>query len=83
LKKDYNWRAAGRRLVWIHAEWIPKLGFLAGILNTPSAHRARRGEDSVRIGRAAAIKQPIQNSVFAMGLFDKRSAGIEEFGDGF
>jgi len=24
---------------WIHAEWIPKLGFLEGILNTPSAHR--------------------------------------------
>jgi sterol desaturase/sphingolipid hydroxylase (fatty acid hydroxylase superfamily) len=24
---------------WIHAEWIPKLGSLEGILNTPSAHR--------------------------------------------
>jgi sterol desaturase/sphingolipid hydroxylase (fatty acid hydroxylase superfamily) len=24
---------------WIHAEWIPKLGFLEGVLNTPSAHR--------------------------------------------
>jgi len=24
---------------WIHAEWIPKLGPLEGILNTPSAHR--------------------------------------------
>jgi sterol desaturase/sphingolipid hydroxylase (fatty acid hydroxylase superfamily) len=24
---------------WIHAEWIPKLGWLEGILNTPSAHR--------------------------------------------
>ena len=24
---------------WIHAEWIPKLGWLEWILNTPSAHR--------------------------------------------
>ena len=24
---------------WIHARWIPKLGFLEGIINTPSAHR--------------------------------------------
>lgn len=24
---------------WIHADWAPKLGFLEGILNTPSAHR--------------------------------------------
>jgi sterol desaturase/sphingolipid hydroxylase (fatty acid hydroxylase superfamily) len=24
---------------WVHAEWIPKLGPLEGILNTPSAHR--------------------------------------------
>jgi sterol desaturase/sphingolipid hydroxylase (fatty acid hydroxylase superfamily) len=24
---------------WLHATWIPKLGFLEGILNTPSAHR--------------------------------------------
>ena len=24
---------------WIHATWIPKLGCLEGILNTPSAHR--------------------------------------------
>lgn len=24
---------------WIHAEWIPRLGWLEGVLNTPSAHR--------------------------------------------
>ncbi|EPX60670.1 Sterol desaturase [Cystobacter fuscus DSM 2262] len=24
---------------WIHADWAPKLGFLEGIFNTPSAHR--------------------------------------------
>lgn len=24
---------------WIHAAWIPKLGWLEGIINTPSAHR--------------------------------------------
>ena len=24
---------------WIHAEWIPKLGFFEGIINSPSAHR--------------------------------------------
>jgi len=28
---------------WIHVEWIPKLGFLEGILNTPSAHRVHHG----------------------------------------
>ena len=28
---------------WIHAEWIPKLGFLEGIINTPSAHRVHHG----------------------------------------
>ncbi len=28
---------------WIHAEWIPKLGFLEGIVNTPSAHRVHHG----------------------------------------
>jgi sterol desaturase/sphingolipid hydroxylase (fatty acid hydroxylase superfamily) len=24
---------------WIHATWIPKLGWLEGVINTPSAHR--------------------------------------------
>jgi sterol desaturase/sphingolipid hydroxylase (fatty acid hydroxylase superfamily) len=24
---------------WIHTDWIPRLGFLEGILNTPAAHR--------------------------------------------
>ena len=28
---------------WIHAEWIPRLGFLEGVLNTPSAHRVHHG----------------------------------------
>jgi sterol desaturase/sphingolipid hydroxylase (fatty acid hydroxylase superfamily) len=28
---------------WIHAEWIPKLGVLEGVLNTPSAHRVHHG----------------------------------------
>ena len=28
---------------WIHAEWIPKLGFIEGIINTPSAHRVHHG----------------------------------------
>lgn len=28
---------------WIHAAWIPKLGFLEGIINTPSAHRVHHG----------------------------------------
>jgi len=28
---------------WIHAEWIPKLGSLEGIINTPSAHRVHHG----------------------------------------
>lgn len=28
---------------WIHADWIPKLGPLEGILNTPSAHRVHHG----------------------------------------
>jgi sterol desaturase/sphingolipid hydroxylase (fatty acid hydroxylase superfamily) len=31
---------------WIHAEWIPKLGPLGGILNTPSAHRVHHASDA-------------------------------------
>ena len=30
---------------WIHAEWIPKLGWLEGILNTPSAHRVHHASN--------------------------------------
>lgn len=30
---------------WIHAEWIPKLGFLEGIVNTPSAHRVHHASN--------------------------------------
>jgi sterol desaturase/sphingolipid hydroxylase (fatty acid hydroxylase superfamily) len=30
---------------WIHAEWIPKLGPLEGILNTPSAHRVHHASN--------------------------------------
>lgn len=30
---------------WIHATWIPKLGFLEGILNTPSAHRVHHARN--------------------------------------
>jgi sterol desaturase/sphingolipid hydroxylase (fatty acid hydroxylase superfamily) len=28
---------------WIHAEWIPRLGWMEGIFNTPSAHRVHHG----------------------------------------
>jgi sterol desaturase/sphingolipid hydroxylase (fatty acid hydroxylase superfamily) len=28
---------------WLHATWIPKLGWLEGIVNTPSAHRVHHG----------------------------------------
>ncbi len=28
---------------WIHATWIPKLGWLEWVLNTPSAHRVHHG----------------------------------------
>ncbi|NEX61677.1 sterol desaturase family protein [Noviherbaspirillum galbum] len=30
---------------WIHATWIPKLGWLEGILNTPSAHRVHHASN--------------------------------------
>ena len=30
---------------WIHAEWIPTLGFLEGIINTPSAHRVHHASN--------------------------------------
>lgn len=30
---------------WLHAEWIPKLGFLEGIINTPSAHRVHHASN--------------------------------------
>jgi len=28
---------------WLHADWIPRLGRLEGILNTPAAHRVHHG----------------------------------------
>ena len=28
---------------WLHATWMPKLGWLEGIVNTPSAHRVHHG----------------------------------------
>src|SRR5262245_37436568 len=28
---------------WLHTTWIPKLGWLEGIVNTPSAHRVHHG----------------------------------------
>jgi sterol desaturase/sphingolipid hydroxylase (fatty acid hydroxylase superfamily) len=31
--------------VWIHADWVPKLGFLEGLLNTPSAHRVHHASN--------------------------------------
>jgi len=31
---------------WLHAEWIPKLGFLEGIINTPSAHRVHHAANT-------------------------------------
>jgi sterol desaturase/sphingolipid hydroxylase (fatty acid hydroxylase superfamily) len=31
---------------WIHATWLPKLGWLEGILNTPSAHRVHHAANS-------------------------------------
>ena len=31
---------------WIHATWIPKLGWLEGILNTPSAHRVHHAANT-------------------------------------
>ena len=30
---------------WIHATWIPKLGWLEGVLNTPSAHRVHHAAE--------------------------------------
>ncbi len=30
---------------WIHATWIPKLGWLEGILNTPSTHRVHHASN--------------------------------------
>ena len=30
---------------WIHCDWIPKLGFLEGILNTPAAHRVHHASN--------------------------------------
>ncbi|MEN9559285.1 MAG: hypothetical protein RLZZ502_496, partial [Pseudomonadota bacterium] len=31
---------------WIHADWIPKLGILEGIFNTPSAHRVHHAANT-------------------------------------
>jgi sterol desaturase/sphingolipid hydroxylase (fatty acid hydroxylase superfamily) len=30
---------------WIHATWIPKLGWLEGVINTPSAHRVHHASN--------------------------------------
>jgi sterol desaturase/sphingolipid hydroxylase (fatty acid hydroxylase superfamily) len=30
---------------WIHADWIPRLGWLEGVLNTPSAHRVHHARN--------------------------------------
>ncbi len=30
---------------WIHADWIPKLGWLESVLNTPSAHRVHHARN--------------------------------------
>jgi len=30
---------------WLHTTWIPKLGWLEGIVNTPSAHRVHHGSN--------------------------------------
>jgi len=30
---------------WIHATWIPRLGWLEGVLNTPSAHRVHHASN--------------------------------------
>ncbi|HEU5294860.1 MAG TPA: sterol desaturase family protein [Burkholderiaceae bacterium] len=30
---------------WLHTTWIPKLGWLEGIINTPSAHRVHHGSN--------------------------------------
>ncbi|HTE40172.1 MAG TPA: sterol desaturase family protein [Steroidobacteraceae bacterium] len=30
---------------WIHTEWIPRLGWLEGILNTPAAHRVHHASN--------------------------------------
>ena len=30
---------------WLHADWIPKLGWLEGVLNTPSSHRVHHARN--------------------------------------
>lgn len=36
--------------LWNHAEWIPKLGPLEGIINTPSAHRVHHARNPEYLG---------------------------------
>jgi sterol desaturase/sphingolipid hydroxylase (fatty acid hydroxylase superfamily) len=36
---------------WIHTEWIPKLGWLEYVLNTPSHHRVHHGSQSQYLDR--------------------------------
>lgn len=36
---------------WIHATWIPKLGPLEWVLNTPSHHRVHHGSDPIYLDR--------------------------------
>jgi sterol desaturase/sphingolipid hydroxylase (fatty acid hydroxylase superfamily) len=46
--------AAGLNLLyqfWLHAEWIPKLGWLEYVLNTPSHHRVHHGANPEYLDR--------------------------------
>jgi sterol desaturase/sphingolipid hydroxylase (fatty acid hydroxylase superfamily) len=36
---------------WLHATWIPKLGPLEWVLNTPSHHRAHHGSNTIYLDR--------------------------------
>ena len=36
---------------WLHTEWIPKLGWLEYVLNTPSHNRVHRAANQVYLDR--------------------------------
>ena len=49
---------------WIHVEWIPTLGPIEGILNTPSAHRVHHGSNPEYVDRNYGLVSMIFDRLF-------------------
>ena len=59
---------------WIHAEWIPRLGWMEGIFNTPSAHRVHHGTNSEYLDRNHGSILIVWDKLF--GTFEPEDARV-------